>query len=276
MIPLKGRELWLGYAFLALGVLSIVVPFLYILATSLKYEIAIMQGRFLFEPTLYNYGDVMFGRRSNFLRNIVNSLIVASVSTAAVLVVGTLAAYSLSRLRWARWIAAIFLGWTVLFNTIPIMTVVGPWYLMFHELGLYDTRAALILTHIAINLPMTVWLMMTFFRDIPVELEDAARVDGAGRAQAFRRVILPLAVPGLIAAGVLAFVFSWNEVTAALNLTSRTTATVPVGIANFAEQYEVQNGNMAAASVLSTVPALILMMFGQRFVVQGLTMGAVK
>ena len=276
MIPLKGRELWIGYAFLTAGVLSIVVPFLFILATSFKYEIAIMQGRFWFDPTWHNYLDVLFGRRSNFIGNIVNSLIVAGISTLIVLTVGTLAAYSLSRLKWARWVSGLFLGWTMLFNTIPVLTVVGPWYLMFQQIGLYDTLLGLILTHIAINLPMTVWLMMTFFNDIPPDLEEAARVDGATQAQAFRRVILPLVVPGLIAAGVLAFVFSWNEFSVALNLTSRGTATVPVGIANFAEQYEVQNGNMAAAAVLSTIPALILMMFGQRFVVQGLTMGAVK
>ncbi|WP_374426164.1 carbohydrate ABC transporter permease [Paracoccus sp. (in: a-proteobacteria)] len=276
MIPLKGRELWIGYAFLTAGVLSIVVPFLFILATSFKYEIAIMQGRFWFDPTWHNYLDVLFGRRSNFIGNIVNSLIVAGISTLVVLAVGTFAAYSLSRLKWARWVSGLFLGWTMLFNTIPVLTVVGPWYLMFQQIGLYDTLLGLILTHIAINLPMTVWLMMTFFNDIPPDLEEAARVDGATQAQAFRRVILPLVVPGLIAAGVLAFVFSWNEFSVALNLTSRGTATVPVGIANFAEQYEVQNGNMAAAAVLSTIPALILMMFGQRFVVQGLTMGAVK
>ena len=276
MIPLKGKELWLGYLFLAAGVLSIVLPFLFILASSFKYEIAIMQGRFFFEPTFYNYVDVLFGRRSNFLGNIANSLIVASISTTLVLTLGALSAYALARLRWSRWIAVGFLGWLMIFNTIPTLTVVGPWYLMFQQMGLYDTLFGLILTHIAINLPMTIFLMMTFFNDIPVELEEAARVDGATRWQAFRRVILPLVVPGLIAAGVLAFVFSWNEFTVALNLTSRGTATVPVGIANFAEQYEVQNGNMAAASVLSTIPALLLMIFGQRFVVQGLTQGAVK
>jgi multiple sugar transport system permease protein len=276
MIPLRGRELVFGYAFLVAGVLSIILPFFFILATSFKYEIAIMQGRFFFEPTLHNYNDVLFGRRSSFLRNILNSLVVAGVSTVIVLTIGTLAAYSLARLRWARLIAAAFLGWLMIFNTIPTLTVVGPWYLMAQQFGLYDTRTALILTHVAINMPITVFLMMTFFAEIPQELEEAARVDGATRAQAFRRVVLPLVVPGLVAAGVLAFVFSWNEFTVALNLTSRTTATVPVGIANFAEQYEVQNGNMAAASVLSTIPALLLMIFGQRFVVQGLTQGAVK
>lgn len=276
MITLRGRELVLGYALLLAGILVIVVPFLFILATSFKREIAIMQGRVLFDPTLFNFQDVLFGRRSNFIGNIRNSLVVAALSTAIVLAVGTLAAYSLARLRWASWISAAFLGWTMLFNTIPVLTVVGSWYLLFQQIGLYNTLSGLVLTHVAINLPMTVWLMMTFFKDIPLELEEAARIDGAGRAAAFGRVVLPLAVPGLIAAGVLAFVFSWNEFTLALNLTSRGTATVPVGIANFAEQYEVQNGNMAAASVLSTIPALLLMLFGQRFVVQGLTMGAVK
>ena len=124
--------------------------------------------------------------------------------------------------------------------------------------------------------PLVFLILFAGVEGLPGEVIEAARVDGATQAQAFRRVILPLVVPGLIAAGVLAFVFSWNEFSVALNLTSRGTATVPVGIANFAEQYEVQNGNMAAAAVLSTIPALILMMFGQRFVVQGLTMGAVK
>lgn len=276
MIPLKGKEIWLGYGFLALGVLSIALPFLFILASSFKYEIAIMQGRFFFEPTLYNYADVLFGRRSNFISNIGNSLIVAAVSTTIVLTLAALASYALARLRWSKWIAGGFLGWLMVFNTLPTLTIVGPWYLMFQQLGLYDTLPGLILTHVAINLPMTIFLLITFFADIPTELEEAARVDGATQWQAFRRVVLPLVVPGLIAAGVLAFVFSWNEFTVALNLTSRGTATVPVGIANFAEQYEVQNGNMAAASVLSTIPALILMIFGQRFVVQGLTQGAVK
>jgi multiple sugar transport system permease protein len=135
---------------------------------------------------------------------------------------------------------------------------------------------SLILTHITINLPMTVWLMMTFFRDLPPELEEAASVDGCRRAQAFTKIILPLTAPGLIAAGVLAFVFSWNEFSVALNLTSRNAATVPVGIAQFVQQFEIQNGQMAAAAAISTIPALLLMLFGQRFVVQGLTIGTVK
>jgi multiple sugar transport system permease protein len=276
MLPLKGRELLIGYVLLALSALTVMVPFLWILMTSFKHEIAIYTGALVFEPTTDNYSDILLGARSNFPHYVANSLIVAAVSTVVVLAVGTLAAYSLARLRWASWISKAFLGWTLLYNMIPVLTIVGPWYLLFQRIGLYDTLTSLILTHITLNLPMTVWLMMTFFQDIPPELEEAARVDGCRRSQAFWRIVLPLAVPGLIAAGVLSFVFSWNEFSVALNLTSRNAATAPVGIAQFAQQYEIQNGQMAAAAIISTIPALLLMLFGQRFVVQGLTMGSVK
>jgi multiple sugar transport system permease protein len=276
MLVLRGYSRVIGGAFLLLGVVIIVGPFLWVALQSFKYEIQILQGSWIFTPTFFNYTDVLWSRRSDFLPNVENSFIVASVSTICVLIVGTLAAYSLSRLTWSRWIAAGFLGWTLIFNMIPPLTLVGPWYLIFREIGLYQTLTAVILCHITLHLPMTVWMMMAYFNELPRDLEEAAMVDGCRRTDAFWRISLPLVIPGLIAAGVLAFVFSWNEFSVALNLTSRATATVPVGIARFAQQYEVQYGQMAAASVLSTIPALILMFFGQRFVVQGLTMGAVK
>jgi multiple sugar transport system permease protein len=168
------------------------------------------------------------------------------------------------------------LGWTLVFNMVPPLTLVGPWYLIFREIGLYETRLSLILTHITLNLPMTIWMMMAYFGEIPKEIEEAARVDGCRRVDTFWRIALPLVTPGLVAAGVIAFIFSWNDFAVALSLTSRASATVPVAIARFAQEYEVQYGQMAAASIISTIPALILMFFGQRFVVQGLTMGAVK
>jgi multiple sugar transport system permease protein len=276
MLVLKGPTRWLAYLVLAAGVVAIIGPFLWVALQSFKYEIAILQGAWIFSPTWFNYSDVLYSHRSDFPGNVWNSVVVASVSTFLVLVAGTLAAYSLSRLRWNKWIARTFLGWTLIFNMIPPLTLVGPWYLIFREVGLYETLTGLILAHITLNLPMTIWMMMAYFSEIPKEIEDAARVDGCNRIDVFRRISLPLVTPGLIAAGVLAFVFSWNEFAVALNLTSRATATVPVAIARFAQQYEVQYGQMAAASIVSTIPALILMFFGQRFVVQGLTMGAVK
>jgi multiple sugar transport system permease protein len=270
------RARLLGWALLALALVVVLGPFLWILVASFKTPIDILAGKFPFTPTLDNYADVLFSRRSDFLAGVRNSLVVAASSTAIVLVVGTLAAYSLHRFAWARWVTLGFLGWTLAFHMIPVLTLVGPWYLAFKQLGLYDTKFALILTHVSVNLPMTVWLMMSFFRDIPPEIEQAALVDGCHPLAAFRRVILPLVVPGLIAAGVLAFVFSWNEFSIALNLVSQTNATVPVVVAKFAQDYEIQHGQMAAASILATIPALALMVFGQRFIVQGLTMGSVK
>jgi multiple sugar transport system permease protein len=265
-----------SYAIVVAALGAVLGPFAWILTASFKYQIAIYSGQFPFTPTLANFADVLFGRRSDFLANIVNSLVVAASSTLLVLIVGSLAAYSLHRFRWPPWVAAGFLGWTLAFHMVPVLTLIGPWYIAFRELGLYDTRAALVLTHVTINLPMTVWLMRAFFREIPPEVIEAAQVDGCGPFDAFWRVVLPLAVPGLIAAGVLAFIFSWNEFPIALSLTSRETATVPVAIARFAQQYEVQYAQMAAASVLSTIPAILLMLLGQRFIVSGLTLGAVK
>lgn len=266
----------LGWLLIVVSIVLVVGPFLWILMNSFKTQIAILSGAWVFTPTLESYEDVLFSRRSDFLRGLYTSLVVATISTALVLVIGTLAAYSLHRFRWAPWIVAGMLGWMLAFHVIPVITMVGPWYLMFKELGLYDTRTALVLTHVAINLPMAVWLMMSFFKQIPPEIEEAALVDGCRPLSAFWLVTLPLVVPGLIATGVLSFIFSWNEFTVALNLTSQSNATVPVVVAKFANDYEVQHSQMAAASILATLPALLLMFFGQRFIVQGLTQGSVK
>lgn len=198
------------------------------------------------------------------------------VSTVIVLAIGTLAAYSLAWRRSSGMFSAIFLAWTLIFNIVPPITLVGPWYVMFRQVGLFDTLTALVLTHIVINLPMTIWLMMAAFDNIPRDLEQAAMIDGCRRTTAFRKILLPLVVPGLIAAGLLAFIFSWSEFSIALNLTAKDTMTVPVAIVAYAGQYEIQHGEMAAASVLSALPAIVLMFLGQRFIVRGLTAGSVK
>ena len=270
------RARLLGWVLIGLAIVLVVGPFLWILMNSFKTQIAILSGAWLFTPTLDSYKDVLLSRRSDFLSGLYTSLIVATASTAIVLFIATLAAYSLHRFAWARWVVSAFLGWTLAFHVIPVITMVGPWYLAFKELGLYDTKAALILTHVTVNLPMAVWLMMSFFKQLPPEIEEAALVDGCRQVSAFWRVTLPLVVPGLIATAVLSFIFSWNEFTIALNLTSQTNATVPVVVAKFANDYEVQHSQMAAASILATLPALLLMFFGQRFIVQGLTLGSVK
>ncbi|WP_180899030.1 carbohydrate ABC transporter permease [Martelella soudanensis] len=271
--PIKNGLVW---ALVAFALLLVAAPFLWIVVVSLKYQIAILMGQFPFEATFSNYQQVLFGRSSDFLKNLLNSLIVGIASTVVVLAIGTLAAYSLAWRRSSGLISAIFLAWTLTFNIVPPITLVGPWYVMFRQVGLFDTLTALVLTHIVINLPMTIWLMMAAFDNIPRDLEQAAMIDGCRRTTAFRKILLPLVVPGLIAAGLLAFIFSWSEFSIALNLTAKDTMTVPVAIAAYAGQYEIQHGQMAAASVLSALPAIVLMFLGQRFIVRGLTAGSVK
>ncbi|WP_234705631.1 carbohydrate ABC transporter permease [Sinorhizobium meliloti] len=243
---------------------------------SLKFQIDILTGAFPFEPVAVNFGRVLFGKSSDFIVYAGNSLIVGLSSTALVLLIGAPAAYSLAWRRWSKLFSALFLGWTLVFHMIPPITLVGPWYLLFREIGLYNTLTGLVLTHVVINLPLTIWLMMSAFENIPRELEEAAVVDGCRRSTAFFVILLPLALPGLIAAGLLSFLFSWSEFSIALNLTTKETYTIPVAIASYAGENEILHGQMAAASVLSTIPALILMFFGQRFILGGLTAGAVK
>lgn len=265
-----------GWALIALSLLVVMGPFAWILANSFKTPIAILTGSLAFTPTLDNYIEVLASKRSDFVHALGMSVGVAAASTAIVVVIATLAAYSLHRFAWARWVVRALLLWTLAFHVIPVITLVGPWYVGFRALGLYDTPAALVATHVVINLPVALWLMMSYFRALPPEIEEAARIDGCHALASFRHVALPLVVPGLVATSVLSFIFSWNEFAIALNLTSQAHATVPVVVSKFAGDYEVQHGPMAAASILATLPALLLMAFGQRHVVQGLTLGAVK
>jgi multiple sugar transport system permease protein len=282
MMQLRGRALILGHLTMALVCLIILFPFAWIFMNSLKKQIDILTGTLEFVPTLINYERLLFSKQSNFVLNIGNSVIVTVVSTLLVIVVATLAAYALTRFTWGRkyklgkWFIAAFTGWILLFHMIPTITLVGPWYLIFRELDLYNNLLSLILTHVTMNLPMATWLLMSFMQDVPKELEEAALIDGCHRIGSFVRVVLPLVVPGLVAAGILAFIFSWNEFSVALNLTASATATIPVGIAKFSQDYQTLYGEMAAASVVSTIPAVVLMFFGQRYIVKGLTLGALK
>jgi multiple sugar transport system permease protein len=279
---LRGKALILGHLAMILACLTILSPFAWISMNSAKRQIDISEGTLRFTPTWLNYERLLFGKPSNFIRNVANSTVVATASTLAVMVVGTLTAYGLTRYVWGRrlragaWLKAALLGWILLFHMIPAITLVGPWYLIFRDLGLYNNLLGLVLTHVTLNLPMATWLMMSFIQDGPRELEEAAAIDGCRRVGAFARVILPVIVPGLVATGALAFIFSWNEFSVALNLTASPTATIPVAISNFAQQYEIQYGEMAAGTVLATVPAVLLMFAGQRFTVRGLMLGAFK
>lgn len=261
---------------LALAAAIVLLPVAWTGIAAFKTQIALLRGDVLFSPTLANFRELLFSRSSDYLAHFVNSLVVATVSTVLVLFVATLAAYSLTRMRWTAWVPALVLGFSLVFHMVPPITLVGPWYVFARSAGLDDTYAALVLAHVTLHLPIALVVMTVFVRDIPVELEEAARLDGCTTPQLLRRVVFPLVKPGLAAAGILVFVFSWNEFAVALTLSGRRTATVPVAIARFAQEYEIKHGVMAAGAMLSVIPAILLLLFAQRHIVKGLTAGAGK
>lgn len=262
---------------LLIGAATVVLaPFVWIAAAAFKTQISLLLGNLLFEPVLNNFREVLFGRTSTYGRNFLNSVLIASVSTLLVMIIAFFAGYSLFRMRWPRWIINVFLIWAIGFNLVPPVALAGAWYELFRGIGLTNGTLALTLSHTTLHLPMALWLLSTFFREIPRELEEAAVIDGAGFLPLLRTIILPLMAPGIVSTGILVFIFSWNEFPVALALTHNQTATVPVAIAKFAQENEIKYTQMAAASVLSAIPALITLIFGQRFIVKGLTAGAVK
>lgn len=264
------------HATLAAAAAAIAGPFLWIAVASFRTQISLMMGEYRFTPVLLNFEELLFSKSSDYLANYVNSLIVAISTTAIVLVVATMAAYSLARLAWPRWTAHLILLWAVVFHMIPPITLVGAWFSMLRAVGLDSSYTGLILAHVTLNLPIALWMMTIYVREVPIELEEAARIDGATTPLVLWRVVTPLVKPGIVATAILVFIFSWNEFAVALNLTSRRTATIPVAVASFAQEYVIKHTAMAAAATLSVIPALLLLLIGQRHIVKGLTAGAVK
>jgi len=271
-----GRAEVMLHGGLALAAVVVLFPFVWIALAAFKTQIALLSGAVTFTPVLSNFRDVLFSKTSEYLHNFANSMIVGLGSTAGALIVGTLGAWSLRRMHWPRLVSQGLLAWAIVFQMIPPITMVGAWYVMFRTVGLYNTYAGLALAHLTLNLPLVLWMMSVFVAQVPVELEEAARIDGASTPGMLWRVVIPVIRPGLTACGLLVFILSWNEFAVALNLTAKQTATVPVAIAKYAQEFEIQYTQMAASAVLSVVPALVLLLIGQRHIVKGLTIGAIK
>jgi multiple sugar transport system permease protein len=264
-------------AVLLIVVLIILFPVFYTVQTSLKSTIDIYSGTFFFEAKMSNYEEIFTGSRSNFADLTRNSLIVSSFVAIICGVIGSLAAYSVSRLKWSRWVTGGLLVWLLFINMMPPIVFVTPYYMWTRAAGVYDTPLAVIMAHVVLNMPLAVIMMMNFFAEVPKELEEAAAIDGCSQWQAFVLVILPIVRPGLAAMGVLVFVFSWKEFLFALALTTTSAGrTIPVGIANFVQEFNIRYGEMAAGSFFAMIPALILVLVAQRHIIKGLTVGAVK
>jgi len=251
-------------------------PYAWTLVTSLKTERELYRFPVTYlpqAPTLINYVHVFSG--NPFGRFLLNSCIVALTSTVVCVFLAVLASYAFARLR--------FPGHRVLFLAIlivamiPLITVIVPLYVLVRGLGLLNTYAGLIGPYITWSLPVAIFILTAFFREIPRDLEEAAAIDGCSRVGALFRIIAPLAAPGLATAGIIVFVNTWNEFLVALTLTSSTEMrTITVGIALFRGEFTFPWGVISAAVLLATVPVVVLILLGQRLVVRGLTAGAVK
>ncbi|MEP6639669.1 MAG: carbohydrate ABC transporter permease [Chloroflexota bacterium] len=268
----------LAWALAALAAIAFaVIPLIWMVLTSLKSNREITQDSTII-PTRFtgeNYVSLFSGRE--FGAYLTNSIIVTALSVAIALVLGTMAAYALARFRlWAG--MHRYVGFSLLVvRLMPPIVIIIPIFLAARQLGLLNTRLSLIVIYAAFNVTIVVWMMESFFREIPVDLEEAAMVDGDTRFTAFRRIVLPLAAPGLVATGIFTAISTYNEFLFALVLTSTPSAqTMPVGAATLIGRINIDTGAMSAAGVIGAVPIVIFSLFVQRHLVRGLTMGAVK
>jgi len=270
------KEVVLFYAFVVLFVLASIFPLLWVFKMSIvtKSELFASPPTIVPEtPTGASYSTI-FGD-SRFQKGLINSTIIAGTTTILCLFFGSIAAYALARLRFRFKSSVMTLILAVSF--FPHVAIIAPLFLQFREIGLIDTYWAMIIPDTVFALPLTTWILHAFFKELPKDLEDAAKVDGATTIQAFRMVILPLAAPGVFTAAILTFIYAWNEFLIANTFAfDENTQPVTVVIPNFATIYTVNYGAQAAAAVVVTVPLVILVLVFQRRIISGLTAGAVK
>lgn len=260
------------YGLVILVMLPTVFVFYWMITLSLKpqVEAAGFPPSFVrFTVTFKGYVEVF--AKHPFLLYIWNSLVVATGTTLLGLIVGLPAAYSIAQWKQHRLALTILVA-----RIIPGISYLIPWYILFRNLKMVDTYTALILTHLVVGLPITIWVMIGFFEDVPPDLREAALIDGCTDYGAFWRVALPLVKPGVVATAILAFIFSWNNFLFSVILAGRNTRTLPIAVFNMIGYEEINWGPLAAAATLITLPVILLTLVIQRHIVTGLTFGAVK
>lgn len=266
----------LFYIFLVVFVLVSMFPLIWIFKMSIVTRAELFQSPPTIlpnTPTPENYGTIFGDPR--FQKALINSTIIAGVTTVICLFFGSIAAYSVARLRFR--LKSLVMTLILAISFFPAVAIIAPLFLQYSQVGLIDTYWAAIITDVVFALPLTIWILVAFFRELPRDLEDAARVDGATTIQAFQKVIVPLAAPGVFTTAILTFIFAWNEFLFANTfLFTADTQPVTVVIPQFATVYTVNYGAQAAAAVVVTVPLVIMVLIFQRRIVSGLTAGAVK
>ncbi|GMA38760.1 carbohydrate ABC transporter permease [Mobilicoccus caccae] len=256
---------------ITLVVVILVAPLGWMVLASLKTNVDIYDASkaFVFTPTLDNYTTVL--QQANYSRFILNSFWVAAAATFLSLLLGVPAAYAMSRFGMKRSALVVLMA-----RIIPGVSLLVPWYYVFSNMRLVGSFTVLILSHMFVSLPLIVYILMGFFDGLPIELEEAAMVDGLTPIGTFWRICLPLAMGGIATASILSFIFSWNNFMFALVLSGRSTKTLPVAIFDFVGYASIDWGGLMAAATIVTLPIMVIALFTQKYIVSGLTAGATK
>jgi multiple sugar transport system permease protein len=262
--------------YVTVGIVAFVglIPVILMIFTSIKTELDAfaMPPKWLFIPTLENFTKLL--SELAFLRSILNSLTIAAGATFIATIIAISTSYALTRFSFRG--KGTFPYLILTFRAVPPIALVIPYYWIWRSVNLTDTYFSMIVTYVAFSLPMLIWMIRSFFLEVPIEIEEAAMVDGCTRWQALRLVLIPAVIPGIIASAILTFVFVWNEFMIALIITGRNTRTLPIEIHSSLGQYYLYWGKLSSSGVIAIIPAIIFIAFTQKYIVRGLTMGAVK
>lgn len=275
------------YILLAIWAVICLFPIYWLVITSFKLPIAVFQGPTYvpwvdFKPTLDAWKYLLLGPvQQKVIRSWTNSAILALASAALAVLIGSMAGYGLTRFRYhvpgLKWKNDDIAFWIISQRMLPPVVIILPFLIMYRFVGLVDTHVGMILAYTVFNLPFAVWIMRDFFAGLPVELEESALIDGASRLQAFRRIVLPLSTPGLVATFLFCMMFSWNDYLFALMLTFSRASTMPMYIAGEGTQtYGPQWWYLSALSLLAVVPMVIVATIVERYITRGLVIGAIK
>lgn len=255
------------------AIFVMLVPIVWIFLAAFKTHVDVYQLKLFFTPTLENFA-LVFDDPYRLGEKLFNSTVVALATVAIAIPVATLAAYSFSRFRLRGETAMLVVILATQF--VPAVVIVLPFFVMFRDIGLLDTRLGLVLVNLAIVMPFAIWMIKGFIDGIPMETEEAAMVDGSSRLQVIRNIVLPMAAPGLLTSAIFCFIIAWNEFLFALILTNKNAVTLPIGLALFkAEEGDLWN-LLSAAGIIIMAPMFVLALMIRRYFVQGMTMGAVR
>jgi multiple sugar transport system permease protein len=282
---IRRRATWPGVfdvarvVIIGLAVIAVIIPLLWTLSLTLKSE-----GDYLASPVrllpsqlyLENYQTALFSADSGVLKYLANSLMVAAGTTALAVFTGSLTAYSLTRLRMPFRLSTIVALLFLMVQFYPKISLIVPYFVIMRDLRLLDTPIAVILAHTGLALPVVIWLMMTFFNTLPHELEESAMIDGSGPWSRFTRVVLPIAAPGVATAAILTTITSWNEFLLAASVTTNNAKTLPIAVASYITEKGTLFGPLATLATVTMVPVVLFALFAQKYLIAGITQGAIK